>query len=107
MGFYERGKAGREGGVPLEDQECSNGSIYFMNADGTVWTVRITDQKTVPAEVEGAKPIIFYEVAPHKKVRDTGKILPAATYVCMHTRQAYADFSEAIKHGTCEKTVTP
>lgn len=101
MGFYERGKAGKEGGIPLDDQVCSNSSIYRLLANGTLWTIRYREE--VETSDDGKPIVVRHFESEHRKVRDTGKQLPSDTFICMHTKVGYPTFEEAITHNNCKE----
>ena len=94
MSWYERNKPKTDVAIPLEDDACSNGSIYRLLANGTVWTIK-TSLQVYNGEVRTA-----YE-GEHRKVRDTGKALPSDVFICMHSKVAYPEFGEAIIHSRC------
>jgi hypothetical protein len=101
MSWYERGKASLV--TPLEDDACSKASIYLMKANGTVWTLRLNERVH---DREDGTAVVTYEGQPHRQVRDTGKTLPQATYVCMHTKTGYSDLTVAMSHDQCKLETT-
>lgn len=99
MSWYERGKSALAEAIPLDDQECSKGSIYLMKEDGTVWTLSVTE-RSVGA---GAERVSTFSADPHRQVRSTGKELKEPLYVCMHTKASYSELDAAMMHGQCER----
>lgn len=88
MGWYERGKQGRTAGspaIPLDDQECAKQSIYYLKADGSLWTLK--DTAAGRAAVE-----------PYHQVRTGAKEIGRAVYVCVTCRQQWNQMPSA--HGT-------
>lgn len=86
MSWYEKGKRGRRSNaIPLDDEECSNQSVYLLKEDGTLWTI---DTKGVP----------------HNQVRPSKKQLPRSVYVCLHCGRQWNEApigkkSKVIEHG--------
>jgi hypothetical protein len=96
MSWYERGKSKIREAVPLEDDACSQASIYLMRTDGTLWTLDVVERR--------AGGEVVTDIKPHKQVRSTNRTIPEPLYVCMHTKESYRQFSDAVGHGTCKKS---
>lgn len=64
MSWYEKGKKGRTSAeAPLEDEQCYPGSIYYVQNDGSLWTV----------DAHGK---------PYKQIRQPGELTESSGYLC-------------------------
>lgn len=75
MSWYEKNKKGKVDGsaVPIDDEECSSLSIYYLKEDGSLWTVASDGE-------------------PYKKVREGKKEQPKSIYLCAHCKQQWDTF---------------
>lgn len=77
MSWYERSSRRKSGvAAPLDDQECSLGSIYLVKADGTLWTINLHGD-------------------PHKQVRASKGAIAAPTLLCLHCRTQFSAMPSA------------
>lgn len=97
MSWYESGKRTVGDAIPLDDQECSNSSVYLMKEDGTVWTLRLHRK----VEVRDQEKVTTFTGQEFKQVRSTGVVMKQPTYVCMHTKVAYDGLGGALAHEEC------
>lgn len=69
MSWYEKGRRGRHSSaIPLDDDKCSDLSTYFLEHDGSLWTIDSYGK-------------------PYKRVRMPSKDIPKQIYVCFHCKQ--------------------
>lgn len=88
MSWYERGKRGRtDDAIPLDDEECSDLSIYLLKENGSLWTITKDGRQ-------------------HLQVRPPSKKLPKSVYVCVCCKTQWDDApikSEHIFHPITEQ----
>jgi len=81
MSWYERGKRGRtDNAIPLDDQECSSGSIYLLKENGSLWTVTANGKA-------------------YQQVRPPSKKLPKTVYVWVCCKTQWDDAPISKKPG--------
>ena len=71
MSWYEKGKHRPTiDAIPLDDEECSIGSIYLLKANGELWTIHS----------DGGE---------YKKVRPAVKEVGKSVYLCLHCKAQF------------------
>lgn len=74
MSWYEKHKHIKSDStaIPLDDEKCSNSSIYKLELDGSLWSINRQGE-------------------PHKQVRRGVKELPRSIYVCVKCKTQWDD----------------
>ncbi len=71
MGWYEKNKHIRSSTViPLDDEECSTLSLYIVQLDGSLWSIKGNGE-------------------PYQKVREGIKRQEKSVYVCAHCKKQW------------------
>lgn len=85
MSWYDNSRTKKidgDGLIPIDNETCSNLSIYFLKNDGSLWTIT-TDG------------------VPYNKVRYGQKPIDHDIFICMHCKQQWRNApidNERIKH---------
>jgi hypothetical protein len=89
LGWYERSKArrGAHRVIPLNDDRCSNLSVYLLKADGSLWTLAIVGRVN-------AQGIREDSAEPYKQVRPPGKAVGKDVYVCVCCKAQAGEYQQ-------------
>lgn len=79
MSWYERVKATTgDAEAPLDDKQCSDGSIYLLKKNGSLWTINSVGEA-------------------HRQVREAVKPIERPIFVCVCCK-AQSDSAEGLTH---------
>jgi len=89
MSWYEKGKRGRRNqAIPLDDEACSNLSVYLLKENGSLWS-------------------ITHVGSPYQQVRPATKPIPHSIYICLCCKRQWNDapinnITESVEHREVE-----
>lgn len=75
MAWYERIAHRASLAIPLDDEECSGGSVYIMKKDGSMWTIDAYGKA-------------------YRCVREAGKPIVTQKYLCACCGEEWAKYRE-------------